>query len=37
MVVRDAGARDSAYYSVIDDEWPSVKRHLADRLGATLA
>jgi N-acetyltransferase len=37
MVVRDAGARDSAYYSVIDDEWPSVKRHLAERLGATLA
>jgi N-acetyltransferase len=37
MVVRDAGERDSAYYSVIDDEWPSVKRHLAERLGATLA
>jgi N-acetyltransferase len=37
MVVRDAGARDSAYYSVIDDEWPSVKHHLAERLGATLA
>ena len=37
MVVRDAGARDSAYYSVIDDEWPAVKRHLADRLSATLA
>jgi RimJ/RimL family protein N-acetyltransferase len=36
MVVRDAGARDSAYYSVIDDEWPEVKRHLAERLAATL-
>jgi N-acetyltransferase len=36
MVVRDAGERDSAYYSVIDDEWPAVKRHLADRLQATL-
>ena len=37
MVVRDAGARDSAYYSVIDDEWPAVKRHLAARLDAALA
>jgi N-acetyltransferase len=37
MVVRDAGERDSAYYSVIDDEWPLVKRHLAERLAATLA
>jgi RimJ/RimL family protein N-acetyltransferase len=36
MVVRDAGERDSAYYSVIDDEWPAVKRHLASRLAATL-
>ena len=25
MVVRDGGARDSAYYSVIDDEWPSLR------------
>ncbi len=32
MVVRDGGARDSAYYSVIDDEWPAVKRHLQTRL-----
>ena len=36
MVVRDNGARDSAYYSVIDDEWPEVKRHLAERLDAAL-
>ncbi|MFZ1996797.1 MAG: GNAT family protein [Solirubrobacteraceae bacterium] len=36
MVVRDGGARDSAYYSVIDDEWPEVKRHLAERLDAAL-
>jgi RimJ/RimL family protein N-acetyltransferase len=36
MVVRDGGPRDSAYYSVIDDEWPEVKRHLAERLAATL-
>jgi N-acetyltransferase len=36
MVVRDGGPRDSAYYSVIDDEWPAVKAHLLERLGATL-
>ncbi|HEX3979206.1 MAG TPA: GNAT family N-acetyltransferase [Solirubrobacteraceae bacterium] len=36
MVVRDNGERDSAYYSVIDDEWPAVKRHLVERLGAAL-
>lgn len=34
MVVRDGGERDSAYYSVIDDEWPAVRRRLQDRLGA---
>jgi len=32
MVVRDGGERDSAYYSVIDDEWPRVKAHLRRRL-----
>jgi RimJ/RimL family protein N-acetyltransferase len=37
MVIRDGGARDSAYYSVIDDEWPMVKRHLVERLQAALA
>ena len=36
MVVHDDGARDSAYYSVIDDEWPAVKRHLEQRLDAHL-
>jgi N-acetyltransferase len=36
MVVRDGGARDSAYYSVIDDEWPSVKAHLLERLSAAV-
>jgi RimJ/RimL family protein N-acetyltransferase len=34
MVVRDGDERDSAYYSVIDDDWPAVKRHLRSRLGA---
>jgi RimJ/RimL family protein N-acetyltransferase len=37
MVVREGGARDSAYYSVIDDEWPAVKRHLESRLAAHTA
>ncbi len=36
MVVRDNGERDSAYYSVIDDEWPAVKAGLAERLDAAL-
>ncbi len=33
MVVRDGERRDSAYYSVIDDEWPEVKANLLRRLG----
>ncbi|MGI8713613.1 MAG: GNAT family N-acetyltransferase [Solirubrobacteraceae bacterium] len=32
MVVRDGGERDSAYYSVTDDDWPEVKRRLQARL-----
>jgi N-acetyltransferase len=32
MVVRDGEARDSAYYSVIDDDWPAVKPALQARL-----
>jgi RimJ/RimL family protein N-acetyltransferase len=43
MVVRDGGARDSAYFSVIDDDWPALKprlqvrrdRHLARRAGSS--
>ncbi len=34
MVVRDAGRRDSAYFSVIDEEWPAVKRSLQSRLAS---
>jgi RimJ/RimL family protein N-acetyltransferase len=34
MVVRDGGPRDSAYYSVTDEDWPTVKRHLQGRLAA---
>jgi N-acetyltransferase len=33
MVVRDGGARDSAYYSVIDDEWPELRERLEQRVG----
>lgn len=33
MVQLDGGLRDSAYYSVIDTEWPTVKANLERRLG----
>ena len=32
MIVPDVGQRDSAYYSVIDSEWPEVRTNLAQRL-----
>jgi hypothetical protein len=32
MVVRGGERRDSAYYSVIDDEWPRVRENLRRRL-----
>jgi len=32
MVVDGGGARDSAYYSVIDDDWPALKARLERRL-----
>ncbi len=32
MIVPDVGVRDSAYYSVIDDEWPAVRANLERRL-----
>jgi RimJ/RimL family protein N-acetyltransferase len=32
MIVPDVGQRDSAYFSVIDDEWPTVRAALQDRL-----
>jgi RimJ/RimL family protein N-acetyltransferase len=34
MVVRDGELRDSAYYAITDDEWPSVKSELTRRLEA---
>jgi RimJ/RimL family protein N-acetyltransferase len=37
MIVPDVGQRDSAYFSVIDDEWPSVREALRARVEATAA
>jgi RimJ/RimL family protein N-acetyltransferase len=33
MLVRDGENRDSAWYSIVDDEWPTVRRALRKRLG----
>jgi N-acetyltransferase len=33
MIVPDVGQRDSAYYSVIAEEWPAVRTALQERLG----
>jgi RimJ/RimL family protein N-acetyltransferase len=35
MTVPDVGVRDSAYFSVIDDEWPQVRAYLQQRLAPT--
>jgi N-acetyltransferase len=32
MTVPDVGVRDSAYYSIVDDEWPDVRANLRRRL-----
>jgi N-acetyltransferase len=32
MIVPDVGLRDSAYFSVIDEEWPAVRANLERRL-----
>jgi hypothetical protein len=32
--VREGENRDSAWYSVLDDEWPAVRAHLESRLAA---
>jgi N-acetyltransferase len=34
MLVRGGERRDSAYYSIIDDEWPEVRKNLRRRLDA---
>ena len=33
MIVPDVGQRDSAFFSVIDSEWPVVRANLEGRLG----
>jgi RimJ/RimL family protein N-acetyltransferase len=33
MIVPDVGQRDSAFFSVIDSEWPAVRANLERRLG----
>jgi N-acetyltransferase len=35
MIIEDVGVRDSAYYSVIEDEWPVVRDNLKRRLTTT--
>jgi RimJ/RimL family protein N-acetyltransferase len=37
MVVRDGERRDSAWYSVIDEEWPAVRAALEERIDRKLA
>ena len=32
MLVRGGELRDSAYYSIVDDDWPAVRTHLERRL-----
>jgi RimJ/RimL family protein N-acetyltransferase len=34
MLVRDKQRRDSAYYSVVDDDWPDVRANLQRRRAA---
>ena len=35
MLVRRGENRDSAWYSVLDDEWPRVRALLTERLSAS--
>jgi hypothetical protein len=37
MLVRDGESRDSAWYAVIDDDWPDVKRNLERRLAIDIS
>jgi RimJ/RimL family protein N-acetyltransferase len=36
MLVRGGERRDSAYYSIVDDEWPAVRASLEHRLAERL-
>ena len=37
MLVREGENRDSAWYSVVDDDWPEVREGLAARLGEAVS
>jgi RimJ/RimL family protein N-acetyltransferase len=37
MLVREGENRDSAWYSVVDDDWPAVRAHLAERVARAAA
>ena len=37
MIIEDVGVRDSAFYSIIDEEWPGVRANLTRRLTAARA
>jgi len=37
MVIEDVGVRDSAYYSVTDEDWPEVRANLQQCLAAASA
>ncbi len=32
MLMPVTGVRDSAYFSIVDDEWPAVRKNLEQRL-----
>jgi RimJ/RimL family protein N-acetyltransferase len=34
MLIQDGDVRHSAYYAIVDDEWPEVKANLERRLAA---
>jgi hypothetical protein len=34
MLVRGSENRDSAWYSVVDDDWPAVRAHLEARVSS---
>lgn len=36
MLVRDGESRDSAWYAIVDDDWPSVRKLLESRLAAVV-
>jgi RimJ/RimL family protein N-acetyltransferase len=37
MIMADGRQRDSAYYSILDDEWPEVREALRERLARRIA